>query len=549
MSILPTTQSTAEAQAKTPRRWLRVAVVIGVLALLAGGAVAVWLGGKGTSEQVAVFVAKRGPLTISVRESGQISSRDPVVLKSEVKGRTAILSLATEGSDVEEGDMLVELDASELEELKVQQQIRVANGEAAYIRAKETRVITASQGESDVAKAELEYRFAKLDHKKYVAGEYPKQLQEAEADITIAREELERATDKLEWSARLEKEGYITQAELLADELAVKQRKLGLELAETELELLKEFTHQRQITQLTSNVEQAEKSLERAKRKAMANNIQADADLKAKESEFSRQTTKLEEVIEQIGKCKIVAPVAGRVVHATTGRGRWRGMGEPIQQGSEVGERDELIYLQTSTSLMAVVGVPEASLPKVQEGLPARITVEAVPGQIFSGEVGKMDQSPDPYTVWRKGLTVYPTEVHLESSAGELRVGMTCEVAIIVEEHDDVVYVPVQSVIRVGEQTVVYVKRPDGVKEMREITAGLDNNQMVHIIDGLAEGEEVLLAPPLAESTAPMDNGNGAAANGMPAKAPEASAAKPQKPREGGGRRKKADTSAAGDAK
>jgi hypothetical protein len=82
---------------------------------------------------------------------------------------------------------------------------------------------------------------------------------------------------------------------------------------------------------------------------------------------------------------------------------------------------------------------------------------------------------------------------------------MTCRAEIIVQELDDALYVPVQAVARIGRNTVVYVQTPGGL-EPSVVEAGLDNNRMIHIRDGVEEGEKVSLAPPLAPSALPIDN-------------------------------------------
>ena len=74
---------------------------------------------------------------------------------------------------------------------------------------------------------------------------------------------------------------------------------------------------------------------------------------------------------------------------------------------------------------------------------------------------------------------------------------MNCKAEIIVEQHTDTVYVPVQAVLRVGGQPTVYVLNDNGETEERKVEIGLDDNSMVRIISGLNEGELVLLAPPL----------------------------------------------------
>lgn len=486
-----------------------MAVVGVVIAVAAVAAIVLLAPGAAESKQELFARVKRGTLVISVSESGTIKSREQVVLKSETEGRTTILSLIAEGTHVEPGDLLVELDSSRLKEQKTTQEISVLNAEANYIRARENREIARSQGISDVAQAKLDVQFAKLDLEKYTEGEYPKELQKAEANITLAREERERAKDEYDWSEKLKNKGYITKNELKADELALKRADLNFEQAVTEEALLKKYTYRRQVEKLRSDVDQSHMALERVQRRAGANNIQADADLKARESEFDRQKSKLAKTIDQIAKCRIKAPVAGMVVYATTGRGSWRGNAEPLEEGQDVRERQELIHLPTATAMMAEIKVQESSLRKVAVGMPVRITVDALPGKTLYGRVAKIGLLPDAQSAWlNPDLTVYSTDIHLDGNVEGLRPGMTCRAEIIVQRHEDAVYVPVQAVTRVGGKSTVYVKASSGT-ESRTVEVGLDNNRVIHIISGLEAGEMVLLAPPLEPASLSPENADG----------------------------------------
>ncbi|MBN1510256.1 MAG: DUF3106 domain-containing protein, partial [Sedimentisphaerales bacterium] len=97
-------------------------------------------------------------------------------------------------------------------------------------------------------------------------------------------------------------------------------------------------------------------------------------------------------------------------------------------------------------------------------------------------------------------LKVYTTNINLESNDPGLRSGMSCKADIIVEQYRDVVYVPVEAVIRVKGQPTVYVVADDGEIKQRKVEIGLDNNSYVVIASGLSEGEIVLRTPPLAEA-------------------------------------------------
>jgi HlyD family secretion protein len=444
------------------------------------------------------FVVKRGPLRISVTESGTIKARDQVILKNEVEGVTSILYLRPEGTRVNKGDLLVELDASELLDAKIDQEIKVQNAEAAFIGARENLAVVKNQAQSDRDIAKLNLTFARQDLKQYKEGEYPNLLNEAKGQIALADEEVTRAQEKYDWSKTLFEEKYISQTELKADELALKRKKLELEVAENNLNLLENFTYQRNLAQLESDVNQADMALERAIRKAAADVVQAEAELKAKQSEYGRQTDKLEKNLEQIEKTKIYAPNDGRVIYATSARrGGWRSSTEPLDIGQSVRERQELIYLPTGSAVKAEVDIHETKLKKVRVGLPSIITVDALPGKTFFGEVTHIAPLPDAQSMWlNPDLKVYNSEIQVDGNDSALRTGMSCKAEIVIEQYEDVVYVPVQAVLRVAGEPTVYVVNGKKIQP-RRVEIGLDNDTMVRIISGLRESEVVSLTPPL----------------------------------------------------
>ncbi|NQU76640.1 MAG: HlyD family efflux transporter periplasmic adaptor subunit [Planctomycetes bacterium] len=488
-------------------RPIGIALATGCIVLLAAVAYAVWFAEAGDANRVATVPVQRGPLVISLTESGTVQNRERAVIKNEVEGVVTILYLIPEGVQVKKGELLVELDSSRLVSEKNQQQITVMNSEAAFIRASENQAVTKSQAASDISQAELTLRFAKQDLEKYSKGDYLRELEKAEADINIASEERKRADDKLVWSERLADEKYITDMECQADELAAKRAEINLKLANSALDLLKLYTHTRNLDQLESNVIQAKEALDRTQRKASADIVQANAELKARDSEYERQKDNLVKISDQIVKCRIESPAEGMVVYATTGQGSHWSNAEPLQEGQQLRERQEIIHIPTEAAMMAEVNVHESSLTKISQGMPVRITVDAVPGHVFWGRVGKIALLPDAMSArLNPDLKVYNTEIYLDGNAVELRPSMTCRAEIIVKQYPDALYVPVQSIMRVGPKTVAYVQTPNGV-EQREVTVGLDNNRVICITKGLEEGESVLLAPPLAPSTITSQGG------------------------------------------
>ncbi|OHB63993.1 MAG: hypothetical protein A2Y77_07380 [Planctomycetes bacterium RBG_13_62_9] len=487
-----------EVKGRKPGRIVGAAVLV-----VAIGLVAVWFtvvrGGQTATGSAAVFVAKRGPLVVSVLEAGVLKAKNPAIIRSSLPRRATIISIVPEGTRVAEGDLLVELDASELIDHLVDHEIMTNNAEAAWINAREALLITKSQAQSSVDLAELRYQFAALDLEKYTGagGQYETDLAAAEGKIKLAEEEMKKAGDYLAWSQRLFDQRYLSNTQLQTDKLALHKAKLTHALATNDLYLLKEYTHRQRLAQLTSDVDQAARALGRAKARARANTAQMEAYLLAREQAYRNELARLARLENEIANSKLYAPTDGMVVYATSiGGDPFHDDRQPLADGVEVWERQELIHLSRSASTIAEVDVHEVSLQKVRVGLPVIVAVDALPGREIMGTVTRIAPLANSQRMWMNPqLKVYKTEIALDTDDPALRSGMNCKAQIIVEQYGDTVCVPVQAVLRVGGQPTVYVLRNGNIEE-RKVEIGLDDNSMVRIARGVSEGEAVLLTPP-----------------------------------------------------
>jgi HlyD family secretion protein len=170
------------ANAGRGRRWpwlsaLVVLVVgLGVLSILG-------LSGeeRSTSSNQALFEAKRGPMTISVSATGDLSSQEATIIRNTVDD-TTILTLVDQGTTVKKGDILARLDASSYEDERDQLLLDVENAQAEKITAEQSLEITKQQNESNILTARVEYELAKLDFRKYLGARPPEQLTAKGAD-------------------------------------------------------------------------------------------------------------------------------------------------------------------------------------------------------------------------------------------------------------------------------------------------------------------------------------------------------------------------------
>ncbi|MBQ7667618.1 MAG: HlyD family efflux transporter periplasmic adaptor subunit [Kiritimatiellae bacterium] len=493
-------------------------IVGAVCAAAALGAALFALGGAGeragAGTREAFAVVRRGTLTIDLAEDGEIKPSQQLTLKSEVEGRHSIIYIVPEGTLVKEGDTLVELDVATLVDDRVNQEIAVTNAASGLEMKREDLEIAKNQAASDIEIAEQDLQFAREDLVKYEEGEYPNRLNETKGEVALAEQTLEQAREKYEWSKKLHAENFLSESELKSDELAWRHSALALETARGNLELLVKYTYKREVAKLRSDAKQKEAALERVRRKSASSILQEQSALRAKESEYNRQKQKLEKIEQQISKAKIVAPMDGQAIYATSNKRPWDNQ-EPLKEGVDVWERRDLIILPTADTFIASVSISESALPGISTGMTVRISCDAIPGREFAGSISKISPIPDAGRRWMNpDIKEYPVEIAIDGGTGELKNGMGCRVSIRLAEYEDAVSVPVQCVVREGGEAFVWVKAKGGT-DKRRVETGLDNNRFVHILSGLEGGEEVSLVPPLGASA--PESANPAAGHGRAA--------------------------------
>ena len=461
-------------------------------------------GSEEAAERADVFVVKRGPLSIRVTEQAEIKPYSSTRIKNEMEGRSTIIYLIPEGTVVEEGQKLVELDASALEERKAQQGITLHRADAARL---------AARGELDIKKKEFEVeklggentvRIAEIDLQKFLGkvqpdgsrdmGEKEQALVEAQANIQLAEQELKLAGNKLVWSVKLHEKGYITKDDLERDQLDLQRREKNLRVERNKLDILIRFTHPKERIRLDQGITEANTGLEGILARGNARLTQAQTDYEAKEKEYELARERFDNLEQQIRNAVIRAPTPGLVVYAA--EDSYRGRQDFVEEGAEVRERQTLIVLPDVTRMIAALKVHEAEVDKVRAGQRTTITVDAFSDREFTGVVHRVSPVADSGSRWsNNALKVYKTEVEIDGTNTDLKPGMSASVAIIVAELDDALYVPLQAVRTQGAVNFAWVSGPSG-PVARQVERGLNDTQFVEIVSGLSEGDHVFLAPP-----------------------------------------------------
>ena len=92
-------------------------------------------------------------------------------------------------------------------------------------------------------------------------------------------------------------------------------------------------------------------------------------------------------------------------------------------------------------------------------------------------------------------VKVFPVKILIDGTSKKLMPGMTVNCQIIVDRIDDVLFIPLEAIIKEENKDFIYHKSGTSYKK-KEVTVGLMNNDFIIIKEGLKEGDEIALSDP-----------------------------------------------------
>jgi len=440
------------------------------------------------------FTVRRGDLTVSVVEGGTLQAVNEISIRNDVEGTSRIIYIVPEGTYVEEGDLLVELDSMQAQDAVNQQQINFEKAQFALIQAENQLAIQRSQVESDIRAAELKAQFAKLDLDRYLEGESKVNVLTASNNITKTTEQLAIDRETLRWSEALAEKGFETKNVLDRDRLTVTNQQLTLQIQEMQLWMIENYDFPKQFAEFESAHLEAIKELERVKQQGANRLAQYTADLLTQSNTLALNSAKLERDRKNLDNTKILAPQDGLVVYPMS-EGRF-GSDAMIEEGATVRNRQELIKLPDVSRMKVTVKIHESSVNMIQSGQPAFVILDSMPDQRFRAVVERVSLMPDAQSRWgNPNLKVYNTDVVIVDSLSDVKPGVSARAEIVVTNIPDALSVPIQAVTTLRGQQVVYLADSSESRPV-PVEVGLFNTRFIQLLNGVNEGDRVLLSPP-----------------------------------------------------
>ncbi|HCD51759.1 MAG TPA: RND transporter [Balneolaceae bacterium] len=235
-------------------------------------------------------------------------------------------------------------------------------------------------------------------------------------------------------------------------------------------------------------LDKAKRQLDQETKNYLTKVRQAEAKLQEVETELQKKRNEMTKIRELMNQFTVYAPDQGMVIY----RRNWDG--SKITEGETVSAWSPVVAeLPDFTVMESRTYVNEVDIQKVEVGQKVFIGLDAVPDKKLSGvvtDVANIGEQRKNYD-----SKVFEVIVEVNESDSLLRPAMTTSNRIVIEEVDNVLSVPLESVHSVDSLSFVFKR--DGLSPvMHQVELGLMNENEVIIHRGVEEEDELYLTMP-----------------------------------------------------
>lgn len=222
-----------------------------------------------------------------------------------------------------------------------------------------------------------------------------------------------------------------------------------------------------------SNLKLADATFAREEKLRRRNLIPASQlDVTRNRVEVARFTLELAEL--DLTKSIVRAPISGFV--------KTRG----VEPGEFVRKADLLAELLDLERMTALLNVSEKEIGYFTLGKPVTITLSALPGKTFAGQVKTVGLEAD------QRNRSFPVEVDLDNPDGSLRPGMLARARVNIGNFRNQVLIPRYAILERENSRVVFVEK-NGLAEERTIKVGASQDGEVQVLRGLRAGDALIV--------------------------------------------------------
>lgn len=443
------------------------------------------------------YTVQRGDVVDTVTFNGRVSPTIEEELYFRANGR--VLNVLVKRNDlVEEGQLLAELDNTDLLRQLAQAQIELNTAQSNLTSALESAQTqaAAAEGRLDIQRLQLQKLQGSLSALNLEVELAKARLDAAQAgptanELAIAQSSVEQAKSSL-WAAQSSRDAACGTPSVQCNsaEANVQRAEQQVAIAELNLQTVQAGPTALDILSLRSAYERAlqnrrnadidiavlERQIELAEAELALMAAEADPQVTAA---VERNTLTVERLEAQIADTRIVAPFAGRLTTSS------------VTEGTDAQAFRTVMVVSDESNLEITAEPIAAQLDKMSEGMVANLVLSQYPGQLLTGEIYQL-----PYPYGGGGGTALEdvdkkTRISFDPGDLDLKPGDLVKVDVTVAEAIDALWLPPAAIRTFSGRSFVVIQ--DGASERRvDVSLGIQGLDRVEILEGLEQGQVVV---------------------------------------------------------
>lgn len=497
---------------KLKKSWLIIVVIILVIA----GYYIIKAVYKNPLESYAIEKVSRGEVAQEVSETGNVEATQNINLAFKAIGKVSRINVFV-GDDVKKGDILAELDSSQILAQLNSAQASLGGANIEYDKLItgatpediKTYQIAVDSAENDLQSSynsalnTLDDAYTKIYNAYTVVVSVQKdnfilqdqpgvKVTESKADIALNMESARTYLDKAKASqANGDIENAVSQMSIalnnISSDLSVIRQQcnegvyyINISAADkSSLDTHKGYinTASTNVTTARTNINADKLDLQEAKDDLALKIVAArPEDVDISKSQIQQAQANVYLYQSQLSDSRLISPINGKITELN------------IRAGQVISSSQSAVNLLSLEPFQIKAAVYEQDIVNVTVGNSVDINLVAFPRQTFEGKI----LSIDPGETIIDNVVYYQVTIEFPEQPEGIRSGMTADIVIKTNKKLDVLRVPRNAIDIIKGKALVQIANGKEVED-REIETGLEGNDYIEILSGLQEGDEIVI--------------------------------------------------------
>jgi len=461
-------------------------------------------GAKEAAAKPATQKLKKGPFRVEVALEGVFEAQNQaeLVIRPQEWAALSVLKAVEHGAAVKQGDLVLALDTDKIDRVIVELRAEMELNELALKQAAANLAAMEKVAPLEVQANDRNRRINEEDWKRFQEVDEPLMAKLNEYHLKSAKEFLEYAEEEYRQLEKMYKADDLKEE---TEKIVLRRAQAGVDRAKLSMEIAKANYEEARKLSLPRMEERTKDQTERSridteftaltlpmlmsKHRLDVEKLQVTRDLGA---------DRLKKLLSDRDAMIVKAPIDGIVYYGRSVRGKCSATNvDTLRRGATIMPNDVFMTVVQTRPLMIRTTVPESQFQRVRAGLQAVVQPDGIPWLKLSAVVHRVGAFPMGSNGFDCQLTVANDGLN-----SAIVPGINCEIKMIAYKKTDALTVPPKAVFTEEfdlAKQYVYLQGKNGKPEKRAVTLGERNDKQIEVLQGLAQGDEILLEKPKDE--------------------------------------------------